>query len=252
VARTLALLAAVVSLVPWFGLVDLATVFQLGDPGFRDAFLLNTGWGLLYGVLVPVNLVMFAFRPGWRVLLAQLAVVAAAILVAGVATGDGGEVVVALVVGAVTAALAGLTRTTSTQARAARSGDPVLLVLSVVGLIGAVGYAVKLVRVAGDPADDITNGLPHLPIQAAVVLAIAGMAAVSTLAARRSAPGWRASAVAPVACAIWLGVVSALEPDLLGSLGRAGGVAALLWGVVLGVRVLAGARVRGAVESARA
>jgi hypothetical protein len=59
-------IAAVAAAVAWgfcfFGLIDLLVVL-IQDDRFYDYYLLETGWGLLYTVLVAFPLATFAFRP---------------------------------------------------------------------------------------------------------------------------------------------------------------------------------------------
>jgi hypothetical protein len=120
-----------------------------------------------------------------------------------------------------------------------RRVDRGLGALVLVAAAGAVVYAVQMIQAArgGEPDDD-TWGLMHLPMQAAFGLAVAGCAAVSVLARAANAHGWQISAVSALASAGWLGVVSVVYPEHLGSLGRIGGVAAMAWGVVFAVGML--------------
>ena len=79
----MAALAAVVWGFFFFGLIDLAVVI-VQDEQFYEMYLLDTGWGLLYTVLVAVPLVAFALRPRSPLLLNQLMAVAAAVSLAAV------------------------------------------------------------------------------------------------------------------------------------------------------------------------
>src|SRR6476619_868256 len=79
-ARVLAVLAAVFWGLLWFGLIDLLVVLEQ-DQDFHQHYLFESGWGLLYLVLVTAPLVLLAFRPGDPVALSQLAVVTVAVLV---------------------------------------------------------------------------------------------------------------------------------------------------------------------------
>lgn len=68
----------------FFGLTDLLVIFI--DPGFYAVFLLETGWGLLFLVLVAVPLIAVVIRPRSPVLLVQVLAVAAGVAVAAVIT----------------------------------------------------------------------------------------------------------------------------------------------------------------------
>jgi hypothetical protein len=120
----------------WFGLIVLLVVVEQ-DEQFRQHYLFESGWGLLYLVVVAVPLVLLVIRPGDPIALAQLVVATLAVLVGalwGLAwpqlwTGLG----LALTVGL----LAWLG-----QPRLLRwhRPDPVLAVLAVVGLPPALAY----------------------------------------------------------------------------------------------------------------
>ncbi len=83
VARTLAVVTALFWAVPFFGLVDLAVPI-LETPGFYEAYLLETGWGVLYTFLVAMPLLVLAVAPRWVLPLLGLAVVAASLAVTAV------------------------------------------------------------------------------------------------------------------------------------------------------------------------
>ena len=82
-ARVVAALAAVFWGFFWFGLIDLLVVVDQ-DERFHEHYLLESGWGLLYLVLVTVPLVVLAVRPGDPTALAQVGVCAAAVVLGGV------------------------------------------------------------------------------------------------------------------------------------------------------------------------
>lgn len=49
----------------FFGLIDLAVVFDR-TPGFYESYLLETGWGILYSFLVAAPLVGWCSSPAGR------------------------------------------------------------------------------------------------------------------------------------------------------------------------------------------
>lgn len=221
-ARVVAVLAAVFWGFFWFGLIDLLVVVEQ-DERFHEHYLLESGWGLLYLVLVTVPLVVLARRPGEPVALAQLAVATLAVLVGavwGVAwpqlwNGLGLVLTVGL--------LAWLGR-----GRLVRwhRPDPVLTVLALAGLPAAVGYGAPLARNTTD-VEDITNGVSHYPMQASLALAVVGLVALAAVT-RGRLPAWTAAF-----SAVWLGVESVVYPDLKASLGTTGGALTAAWGVLV-------------------
>ena len=237
--RVAAVAAAVVWGVFYFGVIDLLVV-PIQDTQFDSFYLVETGWGLLYTVLVALPLVLFALRPR-VVFLQQVATVALAVLACAVITPAWGQVVTGVLLLLTALLLSWWAGQPSWPVGSLRDRrlDRWLGALVVVAAAGAVWYAAEMIQQArsGRPDDD-TWGLMHLPMQAAFGLALAGSAAVTWLAAgsgRTPAAGWRVSAVPAALSACWLGVVSLMYPDHLGSLGDAGGVAAIAWGLLFGV-----------------
>lgn len=233
-ARVLAVVLALFWGVLFFGIIDLSVVV-LRDERFDEHYLLEAGWGLLYTALVMLPLVVWAASPRTVVLLQQVLAAAGAVLVAGLAAMALGQVLPAAFLAAsalVPAALAGR----SLRLPRATPGElhPVLVVLVVTALAGSVVYAVAMVRAsyAGVP-DDNTWGLMHLPMQAALGLAVTGATAVVALAQAARRAHWRIGLVFPAITAAGLGACSLVYPDHLGSLGTGGGAAAVLWALAL-------------------
>ncbi len=226
----MAVLLALFWALPWFGLIDLLVVVEQ-DQLFAQDYLMESGWGLLYVVLVTVPLVALAWRPGRRVPLDQLWACTAAVLVGGV----WGYAWPQLVTGLGLAVSAGLLEWLGHAPRPRLvAPDRVLGVLALLALVAAVPYGAPLARNT-TRVEDITNGVSHYPMQAALGLALAGVAGVAALH-RSRLPVWTAAG-----CAAWLGVESVVYPDLVASLGVLGGWAALAWAVAL---VVAGERAR--------
>ena len=142
----------------WFGVIDLMVVV-IQDERFYDDYLLESGWGLFYTVLVVVPLVVLALRPGDPVALAQLGVCAACVLLGAAWAVRLPQLLSGLALAATVALLAWLGRG---RLPVRRPVDPVLAVLAAVALVGAVVYGHDLARW---PAllDDITNGVAHAP-----------------------------------------------------------------------------------------
>ena len=252
--RVAAVAAAGVWGVFYFGVIDLLVV-PIQDTQFDAFYLVETGWGLLYTVLVGVPLVLFAVRPQSVVFLQQVAAVALAVLACAVITPAWRQVITGVLLLLTALLLSWWSGQRAWRVASPRTGrlDPWLGALVVVAAAGAVWYAVEVIQKArsGIPDDD-TWGLMHLPMQAAFGLALAGSAAVTWLAegaGSTPAAGWRVSAVPTAVSACWLGVVSLMYPHHLASLGDAGGVAAIAWGLLFGVVVIT--RDRETVDRAR-
>jgi len=222
VARVVAVLAAVLWGFFWFGLIDLLVVVTQ-DERFHEHYLLESGWGLLYLVLVTAPLVVLARRPGEPVALAQLAVATLAVLAGGVWGAAWPQLWNGLGLVLTVVLLAWLGRGRLVQWR---RPDPVLAALAVVGLPAAVVYGAPLARNTTD-VEDITNGVSHYPMQASLALAVVGLVALAAVT-RSRLPAWTAAF-----SAIWLGVESVVYPDLRASLGTTGGVLTVVWGVLV-------------------
>lgn len=227
-AQVVAGLLAAFWALPWFGLIDLLVVVEQ-DQLFHVHYLMESGWGLLFLVLVTAPLVVLCVRPGHRVALDQLWLCALAVL-AGALWGYAWP---QLVAGLGLVLTVGLVEWLGRARRPHWHGvDRVLAGLALLALVAAVAYGDPLARNTTG-TEDITNGVSHYPMQASMALAVAAVAGLA--AARRSRlPLWTAAF-----CAAWLGVESLAYPTLVGSLGAVGGGAALGWAAVL---VLAGER----------
>jgi hypothetical protein len=206
----------------WFGLTDLLVVVQQ-DESFRDHYLMESGWGLLFLVLVAGGFAVETARPGDSVAGAQLVVCTAAVLLGGlwplavpqllVAVGLLGCTVLALRLGRWQPPRLGRPR-------------PVAAVLVVLALVESVVYGAGL---AGQHAlhERPTNGVAHLGVQVSLGLAVAGLGALA------ACTDGRLPALTAGVAAGWLGLESVAYPELVGSLGSVLGWAAAAWGVLL-------------------
>ncbi len=206
----------------WFGLFDLLVVVEQ-DELFHEHYLLESGWGLLYLVLVTVPLVELVARPGRSQALAQVGVCALAVLVGGLWGMRWPQLVTGVGLVATVALIAWLERG---HVPARRPADRVLVALAVVALAAAVVYGSRVIAVPVS-LDDITNGVGHHAMQASLGIAIAGCVGLGAVTAGRL-PLWCAAF-----SATWLGVESLVYPDLDGSFGTVGGWGALIWSAVL-------------------
>jgi hypothetical protein len=105
------------------------------------------------------------------------------------------------------------------------------LLLATAAAIPLIWFAVEIganVRAGLRPNDDITAGLSHWPMQAALSL---GLLATAGLVGLRQT-GWQVSAWTVTVGAGWMGVLSTAHPHDAGSFGLLGGVAAILWAIL--------------------
>ncbi|MEP6817638.1 MAG: hypothetical protein ABI873_19040 [Marmoricola sp.] len=171
----------------WFGLIDLLVVIEQ-DALFHENYMFESGWGLLYLVLVTAPLVVLAMRPGTPVALAQLDVVTLAVLVGAVWRGAWPQLWNGLGLGLTVGLLAWLGWGRPVHWR---RPDPVLSVLAIVGLPAAVVYGAPLIGNTTE-VEDITNGVSHYPMQASLALAVVVLVALATVT-RSRLPAWTAA-----------------------------------------------------------
>ena len=245
-ARVAAGTSAALWLVPFFGLPDLL-VIVVHDPDWLFSYLLELGWGLLFGVLVGVPLLVAAVRGVTGVAVAQLAAVALAVAVAAVLAGYPRQLVPAALLGLDAWLLA---RLAGVRARALPL-DRWLRVVVVAGAVLGGGYAASMLDELEAPVvdPDLTHGLDHRQMQVALGLAVLTVGAVAAAALGGRAPGRRVPVWTLAAALAALGAASVAYPTLPGSAGSARGWAMLAWSVLL--VVVAEARVTTARAPAR-
>lgn len=223
----------------FFGIIDLSVVLPPRDERFYDFYLLETGWGLLFTFLIPVPLIAWAVRPqGWNA--RQILAIAASMLAAGLVALEPRQVLVALIVAA--------SATFPHMWQPGQRWLPMRLrprywpVAAVVGLsvVAALTYGWRMLDAARRGVrDDNTAGLMHLPMQAALGLAISASALVAVLALANRVAGCKFAALPAAVSAVWFGVVSMAYPEHVGSIGQTGGAVAIAWGVLVVVMTYA-------------
>jgi hypothetical protein len=206
----------------------------LQDQDFHQHYLFESGWGLLYLVLVAVPLVVLAVRPGEPAAMAQLCVVALAVVVGGLWRPAWPQVWNGLGLTLTVVVLAWLGRW---HPERPHRPDPWLAMLAVVAVPAAVAYGAPLIGNLTD-VEDITNGVSHYPMQASLAYAVVGLVALAAVS-RSRLPAWTAAFTAA-----WLGVESIVYPDLPASLGAVGGALTVAWAALV-VVALQLARSRG-------
>ena len=227
-ARVVAGVSALFWAVPMFGLVDLLVVL-VNDPDWRESYLLEAGWGVLFCILVAAPLAVYAARPrvGAGVVVAELGAVAAAMAVAALWTGYWPQLVPAAMVAGDAVLLGAVAKVRP----AAPPVDRVLRVLVVAGAVIGGAYAAGLVDAHPMYRPDITNGLDHLPMQVTLGLAMITVGAVAAGAVGGRAAGWRVPVWTLAVAVGWVGGWSVVYPDVPGSIDTGLGVAAVAWAV---------------------
>ena len=222
---------------PFFGLIDLmGGVIPADSPDLLEFVIVGTSWGLLYTLLLPLPLLAWAVRPA-RWVGPQVAVIAAAVLVAALAAPSGAQVSVALLI----AASAAFPRMWPPWTRWSLRSPLVkpfwpVDALVAIAMMAALVHAWDLLAVARSGVrDDETNGLMHLPMQAGFALAVPAAATVAVLALANGVAGWWFAVVPPAGCAMWFGVVSVRYPEHVGSVGELAGRFAVGWGIAVAV-----------------
>ena len=222
----------------WFGLIDLLVVV-LQDEDFHHHYLLESGWGLLYLVLVAVPLVVLVVRPGDAAATAQLAVVTLAVTLGGLWRPAWPQVWNGLGLALTVVLLAWLG---GWRPERPQRPDARLSVLAAVAVPAAIAYGSPLIGNT-TAVEDITNGVSHYPMQASLAYAVVGLVALAAVT-RSRLPAWTAAFAAA-----WLGVESIVYPALPASLGTVGGALTVAWAALVVVAVQL-ARSRGAPAAA--
>lgn len=236
VARCVAAVSALFWAVFFFGVIDLL-VPVLQTPGFYAAYLLETGWGVLYTFFVAVPLLALSIVPRSPGLVFQLAAVAACLAVTAVAAGSWAQLAPAAALAATCWGLAALTFGSREHVRPRRTGIPSRLDAPVAAaatlLVGpALVFAGRMIvafREGHPPTDDDTWGIDHWPTQAALALAAAALAFGVAAGVRARRPGTVISAGTLTVGSIWFGSWSVVYPDHAGSAGGPWGVALIVW-----------------------
>lgn len=225
-AQVLAGVAAVFWGWLFFGVQDTLTVF-VGGQEFAKHYLMESGWGLLFLVLVATPLVGLARRPRTVILVAQVGTVGLALAVGALLARSASHLLPAagvLLTASAVAVLAGLDKHPG-RARV----DAPLAVLAVIAAVPAIGYAWRMAHSHVDVEQ--TVNLDHYPVQAALSVAVVLLAGL--IALTKEWPGTRLVAAALTVTVGWMGIESAVYPHKLGSFGTAWGWLAVVWSIAL-------------------
>jgi hypothetical protein len=230
VLRIVAGLALLASLVLNFGLVDLITAID-PSPEWQPVRLLEAGWGIVFGILLPIPLAAQLRRGGGPVAsLQQLVVLTAALALATLLTLKAHEWLLVAFWAAVTAIIVALHPARAQLLARPAKPDPVLATVAALALVPAAIYAAQMAanHRAGLPGDD-TNGFQHWTVQAALPIALVLLVALSAL----KTDGWRIPAITAAIGAATLGLFAIVDKGNAGDLSTGWGAGALEWGIVV-------------------
>ena len=231
--KAVALVLALASLTINFGLIDLID----GYTGYIDQArnqVLDAGWGLVFGVVLPLGLLAQLRHPERRIAgIQQTALVALTLAFAGAAGERWLYLALAAGITGACAVLVALHPARRTFLALGRRLDSVLLALAVFAAVPCLVYAWRMASAQRrdlPPADAVSNGLHHWTVMTALgllVLFLVLLAALHTM-------GWRISAIsASIAAGAWA-ISCLLAPEsAAGSEGHAWAWAVIVWAVVI-------------------
>ena len=230
--KVVALVSALASLTINFGLIDLID----GYTGYVDQArnqVLDAGWGLVFGVILPLGLLAQLRRPERRIAgIQQTAVVALALGLAGVAGEASRYGGVAAGVAGVCALSLALHPARATFLTRGRHVDVVMLALAAVAAVPALGYARRMASAQRHdlpPTDAVSNGLHHWSVMTALALLVPLLVLLSALRTM----GWRIPAVSASIGAGGWAISSLLAPEsAAGSEGHPWAWAVVAWAIV--------------------
>jgi len=249
--KAVALVVALASLTVNFGLIDLID----GYTGFVDQArnqVLDAGWGLVFGVVLPIGLLAQLRRPERRIAgIQQTGLVALALAAAAVIGEASSYLALAAGIAGACAVLLALHPARRTFLTRGQRLEPVLLALVAVAAVPSLVYAGRMASAQRrdlPPADAVSNGLHHWTVMTALALLVLLLV---LLAGLRTA-GWRIPAFsASIAAGGWAISCLLAPASAAGSEGHGWAWAALAWAVVvLAAAVRPQGRERRVVEPA--
>ena len=228
--RVVAGFALLVSLVVNFGIIDLLTAVA-PSPEWEPVRMLEAGWGIVFGILLPIGFAAQLRRGGGPVAtVQQLVVVTASMGVATLLTLKAHEWLLVLFWAAVTTAIIALHPARPQIFARPRSVDPTLATLAALATAPAAIYAAQMAanHRAGLTGDD-TNGFEHWTVQAALPIALVLLVALSAL----KTPGWRIPAASAAIGAATLGALAIADDGSSGDFATTWGIATLAWSALI-------------------
>jgi hypothetical protein len=223
-ARVLAAVAAVFWGFLFYGLQDLLTVFIEG-PKFAQHYLVESGWGLMFLVMVAVPFAALVIRPGCLILVWSLLCSGVALVLGGLLAMSLWQTVPGMAVAA-TGGVVGVLGGAPLRPPDLRPDVP-LVILVLVASPPALSYAGN---VAEDPrATESTWFWMHGAIQAGMAVAVVLITALVALTPPQ--PGRVVVTLTATVTVGFLGTESLVYPDRVGTLGTMGGGVAAMWSV---------------------
>jgi hypothetical protein len=222
-----------------FGIIDLLTAVA-PSPEWEPIRMLEAGWGIVFGILLPIRFAAQLRRGGGPIAsVQQLVVVTASMAVATLLTLKTHEWLLVLFWAAITAAIIALHPARARVFTRPRTADPVLAGLAALATVPAIVYAAQMAanRRAGLIGDD-TNGFEHWTIQAALPIALVLLVALSAL----KTEGWRIPAASAAIGAAILGALAIADDGSSGDFTTTWGIAALAWSALILAAFTRGAR----------
>jgi hypothetical protein len=163
----------VASLVAGFGVVDLVTALAPG-PEWESLRMLEAGWGIVFGIVIPIALAAQTRRGGGPVAaVQQLVVLTASLALATLLTTRTREWLLVLALAASTAVVAAVHPARSRVFAAGGTTDRVLAALATLAVVPAAIYAERVAanRRAGVLGDN-TLGFEHWTVQSALPICL--------------------------------------------------------------------------------
>jgi hypothetical protein len=230
--KALAVIVALASLTINFGLIDLMD----GYTGFVDQArnqVLDAGWGLVFGVILPIGLLAQLRRPERRIAgIQQTGIVALALAAAAVLGEAWWYLAFAAGITGACVVLLALHPARRTFLERGRRLEPMMLALAAVGALPALVYAWRMASAQRrdlPPADAVSNGLHHWTVMTALGLLVLMLVLLAALRTN----GWRIPALsASIAAGGWAISCLLAPQSAAGSEGHAWAWATLAWAVV--------------------
>jgi hypothetical protein len=230
--KAVALVIAFASLTINFGLIDVID----GYTGYVDQArnqVLDAGWGVVFGVILPLGLLAQLRRPERRIAgIQQTAVVAFVLAVAGAAGEEWWYLALAAGISGACAVLLALHPARHTFLARGQHPDPVMLGLAALAAVPSLVYAWRMASAQRrdlPPADAVSNGLHHWTVMTALALLVLLLVLLAALHTK----GWRIPAISASLAAAGWAISCVLAPEsAAGSEGHAWAWAVIAWAVV--------------------
>jgi hypothetical protein len=231
-SRLVAALGLAASLVAGFGVIDLVTALAPG-PEWEALRMLEAGWGIVFGLVIPIALALQITRGAGPVAaVQQLVVVTMSLALATLATAKAREWLLVGVLTVFTAVVIALHPARSRVLRAGGSPDRALAALALLAAVPAGVYAARMAanRRHGLIGDD-TLGFEHWTVQSALPVCLVLLLALSAA----KTDGWRVPAASAAIGSVTLGAIAIMAGDVPANVGTGWAIATIAWGALVGL-----------------